>query len=135
MRAAFLIVIITLTVVVSAPAFAWWATKASAPELALASPLQIGKPSSAFWGKHLRSEQIAQPKTVFVDPSPVELSALDNRDPEPVVKVYKLQSNFNPLPRYLGGSSGPRSPGAIPEPASFIALVAGLVGLLIKRGR
>jgi hypothetical protein len=72
---------------------------------------------------------------MFVDPSPAELSTLENPDPEPAVKVYKLQSNFNPLPRYMGGSSGPRSPGAIPELASFIALGAGLVGLLIRRGR
>ena len=135
MRAVFLIVLITLMVVVSAPAFAFWTKQAPAPEPSpsVEKPLEIAKPAVNFWGNHLRAEKVAQAKMVFANPTPAQMSTFD--EPVPVMKVYKLQESCNPLPKYLGGSSGPSSPASVPEPGSIAVLGVGLVGLLVKRRR
>ena len=139
MRATCLISLATLMLVVSAPAFALWTEQVAAAEPAvetadaMPAPLEVQTSEAALGLSDQETSKPAKMKATFSGFEPTETSMyLESDEPEPFMKVYKLQQTFKPYPAFLS-RNGPPGPCSVPEPGTFVALGVGLVGLIIRR--
>ena len=144
MRATCLISLATLMLVVSAPAFASWTEQVPEPEPAvetpdaMPAPLEVQTSEVALGLSNQETLKPAEMKLTFSGFKPAATSLgiyagePETDEPEPFMKVYKLQQTFKPYPAFLR-RNGPASAASVPEPGSLVALGAGLIGLMIRR--
>ncbi len=140
MRAICLISLATLMLVVSAPAFASWTEQVPEPEPAvetpdaMPAPLEVQTSEVALGISDRETLKLAKMNATFSGSKPVQTSLYDESDePEPFMKVYKLQQTFKPYPAFLSGDGPAGGPSSVPEPGSLVALGTGLVALIIRR--
>ena len=139
MRAARPVILITLMILASAPAFGSWIDR-----LAKAAPLAVyaGPPPQTpvlrvaevpALTSHPKICRPIKAKVVFtVNHEPPVCLSDAPRSPAAWEVVYKTADDSRPLQRFLSGQGGA---GLVPEPGSMAVLGAGIVGLLLRLRR